>query len=57
MNKGEVVQYGRTKDILDNPKNEFVEALTGQDRNLRKLMLLKARDFANKNYEVLDLLL
>lgn len=54
MNKGEVVQYGRTKDILNNPKNEFVEALIGQDRNLRKLMLLKAKDFANKNYEVLE---
>lgn len=51
MKEGELVQFGDTKDILERPKNEFVENLLGSDRGIMKLSLLKVKDYANKNFK------
>ncbi|MEC9490525.1 MAG: betaine/proline/choline family ABC transporter ATP-binding protein [Halanaerobiales bacterium] len=42
MNNGKLVQYDSPKNILFNPKNEFVEDFIGSDRGLKVLNLLKA---------------
>ncbi|NLY88955.1 MAG: betaine/proline/choline family ABC transporter ATP-binding protein [Firmicutes bacterium] len=45
MNKGTLVQYDETDEILHNPKNEFVENLLGRDRSLKALSLEKTKGF------------
>lgn len=54
MDRGEVVQYGKTRNVIENPENTFVENLIGPDRHIRKLMLLKAKDYAKKEFTVID---
>ena len=44
MNQGELVQYDTPKNILFDPKNEFVEDFIGADRGLKVLNLLKASE-------------
>jgi osmoprotectant transport system ATP-binding protein len=54
MNEGKLVQFGKTKDVINHPSDSFVENLIGADRSLRKLMLLRAGDYAKKNFVVTD---
>lgn len=41
---GEVVQYDTPQEILDNPKDEFVENFIGSDRPLKKLSVTRVRE-------------
>jgi osmoprotectant transport system ATP-binding protein len=50
LKKGMLVQNGKLKTVLNNPKNNFVKSLLGEDRNLKGLVLKKSYDFANKKY-------
>lgn len=52
MKDGEIVQYGDTIEILEKPKNRFVENLLGSDRGILKLSLFKAKDYINKNFKI-----
>lgn len=54
MNEGKLVQFGKTKDVINHPLDLFVENLIGADRSFRKLMLLRAGDYAKKNCVVTD---
>jgi osmoprotectant transport system ATP-binding protein len=54
MNKGKLVQYDTPKNILFNPKNEFVEDFIGSDRGLKVLNLLKAKTIMNEVYHKAD---
>ena len=54
MNKGELVQYDTPKNILFNPKNEFVEDFIGSDRGLKVLNLLKAETIMNEVHHKAD---
>lgn len=54
MNKGKLVQYDTPKNILFNPKNEFVEDFIGSDRGLKVLNLLKAKTIMNDVYHKAD---
>ena len=49
IDKGKLIQYDDVSQILNNPANEFVENLLGQDRNLKALSLEKAKDYVLKN--------
>ena len=49
MNQGHLIQYDEVSAILQNPKNEFVENLLGNDRNLKALTLEKTKDFLEKD--------
>ncbi|MFC7078527.1 ABC transporter ATP-binding protein [Haloarcula halophila] len=44
LNKGELVQYDSPRDLLANPKNEFVEDFVGEDRLLKRLSLISVRE-------------
>lgn len=44
LKDGELVQYDAPKDLLGNPKNEFVEEFIGQDRLLKQLSALSVRE-------------
>lgn len=39
LDKGELVQYGTPREILQNPVNKFVEEFMGEDRNVKGLQL------------------
>lgn len=54
MNKGKLVQYDTPKNILFNPKNEFVEDFIGSDRGLKVLNLLKAETIMKDVYHKAD---
>jgi len=54
MNKGSLVQYDTPKNILYNPKNEFVEDFIGVDRGLKILNLLKIEEIIEKDLICLD---
>jgi osmoprotectant transport system ATP-binding protein len=43
-NKGSIVQYDTPKEILTNPKNEFVEEFIGSDRIMKKLKVTSAEE-------------
>lgn len=45
MKDGELIQYDTVDEILQNPEDEFVEDLLGQDRNLKALSLKKVKEF------------
>ena len=51
---GEVVQYDTPQEILDNPKNEFVESFIGSDRPLKKLSVTRVRDIMSTDAEGLS---
>ncbi|WP_324761011.1 ABC transporter ATP-binding protein [Haloarcula sp. GH36] len=44
LNNGELVQYDSPRDLLANPKNEFVEDFVGEDRLLKRLSLISVRE-------------
>ena len=44
LNQGKLIQYDSPKNILFNPKNEFVEDFVGSDRSLKVLNLLKVKE-------------
>jgi osmoprotectant transport system ATP-binding protein len=44
MNQGSLVQFGPPDGILAHPASEFVAALVGADRGLKRLSLLTVRD-------------
>ncbi len=47
MRNGELVQFDSVEEILENPEDEFVENLLGNDRNLKALSLRKVKDCAS----------
>jgi osmoprotectant transport system ATP-binding protein len=49
MNAGHLVQYGDPNEILQNPKDDFVQHLLGADRNLKALSLEKIRDYLDED--------
>ena len=49
---GEVVQYDTPQEILDNPKNEFVENFIGSDRPLKKLSVTRVREIMSTDEDV-----
>jgi osmoprotectant transport system ATP-binding protein len=49
MNAGHLVQYDEPNEILQNPKDDFVEHLLGADRNLKALSLEKIRDYLDED--------
>ncbi|MGM0602216.1 MAG: betaine/proline/choline family ABC transporter ATP-binding protein [Bacillota bacterium] len=54
MNNGQLVQYDSPKNILFNPKNDFVEDFIGSDRGLKVLNLIKVENIMNKNFYKVD---
>lgn len=54
MNQGKLVQYDTPKNILFNPKNEFVEDFIGSDRGLKLLNLLKVKKVMQKEFYKVD---
>lgn len=54
MNNGKLVQYDTPKNILFNPKNEFVEDFIGSDRGLKVLNLLKAETIMKEVHHKAD---
>jgi len=49
MSEGNLVQYDDVEEILQNPKNEFVENLLGRDRSLKALTLEKTKNFVTQD--------
>lgn len=49
LNQGKLIQYDSPKNILFNPKNEFVEDFVGSDRSLKVLNLLKVDEIMKKD--------
>ncbi|MDR5671976.1 ABC transporter ATP-binding protein [Halalkaliarchaeum sp. AArc-GB] len=49
---GEVVQYDTPQEILDNPKNEFVENFIGSDRPLKKLSVTRVREIMSSDGDI-----
>ncbi len=49
LNQGKLIQYDSPKNILFNPKNEFVEDFVGSDRSLKVLNLIKVNEIIQKN--------
>jgi osmoprotectant transport system ATP-binding protein len=50
MQQGQLVQSGDTVEVIEHPKNSFVEDLLGTDKEIRRLMLLKAKDYVSKDF-------
>ncbi|MDN6195832.1 MAG: ABC transporter ATP-binding protein [Atopostipes suicloacalis] len=48
LNKGELVQYGTPREILQNPVNKFVEDFMGEDRNVKSLQLIFAEEIVEQ---------
>lgn len=44
MKQGELIQYDTPRDLLANPKNEFVEGFIGEDRLLKRLQTITVRE-------------
>ena len=44
LKDGALVQYGSPRDLLGNPKNEFVESFIGEDRLLKQLAAIPVRE-------------
>jgi len=49
LNQGRLIQSDSPKNILFNPKNEFVEDFVGSDRSLKVLNLIKVSEIMKKN--------
>lgn len=49
LNQGKLIQSDTPKNILFNPKNEFVEDFVGSDRSLKVLNLIKVSEIIQKN--------
>jgi len=49
IKEGNLIQYDNVSKILNNPANEFVENLLGQDRSIKALSLKKTKDFVVKD--------
>ena len=47
LRDGELVQYDAPKDLLGNPKNEFVANFIGEDRVLKQLSAVTVREVMN----------
>lgn len=50
-NNGSIVQYDTPKEILSNPKNEFVEQFIGSDRIMKKLKVITAEEVMTTDTE------
>lgn len=50
-NHGAIVQYDTPKEILSNPKNEFVEEFIGSDRIMKKLKVITAEEVMTTDTE------
>lgn len=46
---GEVVQYDTPRNLLENPKNEFVRNFVGDDLTLKKLSLITVEEVMNQS--------
>jgi osmoprotectant transport system ATP-binding protein len=44
LDQGKIIQYDDTVNVVNNPKNEFVESLLGSDRALKGLEMLRVKD-------------
>jgi osmoprotectant transport system ATP-binding protein len=44
LKEGELVQYGSPRQLLSDPKNEFVENFIGEDRLLKQLAAIPVRE-------------
>ena len=44
LDEGRLVQYDTPRELLANPKNEFVESFIGEDRLLKQLQTVTARE-------------
>jgi len=44
LREGELVQYGEPRELLGEPKNEFVESFIGEDRLLKQLAAISVRE-------------
>ena len=49
LNQGKLIQYDSPKNILFNPKNEFVEDFVGSDRSLKVLNLIKVNEIMKED--------
>jgi len=50
MDNGHIVQYDDTINVVNQPKNEFVESLLGSDRALKGLEMLRVKDNYIKDF-------
>ncbi|HPE68724.1 MAG TPA: ATP-binding cassette domain-containing protein [Thermotogota bacterium] len=48
FDRGKLVQYDDTLEIVNNPANEFVEDLLGADRALKGLEIIRVKEFIRK---------
>lgn len=50
LDRGNIVQYDDTMNVIHNPKNQFVEDLLGADRGLKGLELIRIKDNYDTDY-------
>ena len=50
LDRGKLVQFDTTTQLLTNPENEFVEDMLGSDRALKGLELMRVEDHADTEY-------
>lgn len=50
LDRGKLVQFDTTTQLLTNPANEFVEDMLGSDRALKGLELMRVEDHADTEY-------
>jgi osmoprotectant transport system ATP-binding protein len=54
LRQGRLVQYDEVMQVLNNPKNEFVEDLMGADRALKGLELLRVEQSYSSEFFAID---
>jgi len=51
MKNGELIQFNSPLEILSKPENEFVKSFFGTDRIMKRLSMLKAKDYLQEEPE------
>lgn len=55
LDRGKLVQFDNTTQLLTNPANEFVEDMLGSDRALKGLELMRVEDHADKSFSAINI--
>ena len=55
MKEGQLVQFDKTRNILERPKDSFVEEILGSDRTIKRLAILKVKDNLDTEFTIMPI--
>jgi len=55
FNEGKLVQYDDTQNVIQNPKNDFVRDILGEDSQFKYLEFVKVSEGVDKNVQIFNI--